>query len=103
MHGFRVPICHRDGYDCTNRIAADVLKYIEILEDYNREIFEKMPKWVSVKERLPQSGLYLCCLNGGFRTIRHFDGEQWEDAEGGAYATWVVTHWMPLPQPPEED
>lgn len=68
------------------------------------------PKWISVEERLPcqNDGLmYICLLVGGVH-----DQLQWYDlcdfAEG---KFWVhdmedncrVTHWMPLPEPPEKE
>ena len=98
---------HNDPYEpgirCADNMCYDAHEYIEILEDYNREIFERMPKWVSVKERLPENGgVYLCCLNNEFRTICYFYGEQWDDLES-AYVTHLVTHWMPLPNLPKED
>ena len=34
--------------------------------------------------------------------ICFFDGEKWYDADDGGWVTGV-THWMPLPEPPEED
>lgn len=99
------PYAIKDGYNCVcqNKMGKDALEYIEVLEDYYREIFERMPKWVSVKERLPENGGgYLCCLNSEFRTICYFDGGQWDDSEN-AYVTHLVTHWIPLPNLPKED
>jgi hypothetical protein len=65
--------------------------------------------WISVKDRLPEeSGIYLVFSNLGNRLIldysaRHklfnsFDSYSTEQAKGFAIA---VTHWMPLPEPPE--
>lgn len=107
------PYVTRYGHDCMNRMAADALEYIQslekeiaehdLLEDHIRDLTKMMPKWISVKERLPKNGgVYLCCLNSVFRTICYFDGEQWDDSED-AYATHLVTHWMPLPNLPKED
>lgn len=71
---------------------------LKMYEDMDTE-----PKWISVKERLPENGgVYLCCLNSEFRTICYFDGGQWDDSEN-AYVTHLVTHWMPLPNLPKED
>jgi hypothetical protein len=81
------------------------------------------PKWIPVTERLPeQDGKYLVCKNlfgGAYITAIRFanDGrkvckfdfrERWEnvwyeyDIEYGYLTVDTVTHWMPLPEPPNE-
>lgn len=63
------------------------------------------PKWISVKERLPEcDGRYLCnvksfAFKGSFyTTILKYDKGGF--IEGYIY-TDDVTHWMPLPEPPK--
>lgn len=75
-----------------------------------------MNEWISVKDRLPER------LSQGFRTYivasyspnrklysigaynwidNHFSssyGEKLEFDDG----YWIITHWMPLPEPPEK-
>lgn len=101
------PYVIRDRYDCTNRMAADVLKYIEIINDYNHEIFERMPKWISVKDRLPEEGSLCCAVSDGDICVSY-----WHTGEGGRWFytngeyDCNVTHWMllpPLPDLPRED
>jgi hypothetical protein len=81
-------------------------------------------KWISVKDRLPET--HLRCLvyregynkMGGYLTMATFtpcykglegdlmDGRQvWYDydSECGDYELTNVTHWIPLPDPPNED
>ncbi len=69
-----------------------------------------MNEWISVKEKLPkETGSYLASIlrpNGKGGAIRDcwvlywggagYSGRMWtcEDA--------IVTHWMPLPDPPKE-
>lgn len=70
-------------------------------------------EWISVKDRLPEydlngSNRYLTCDNRGFV----FGGHQYftVNREAGFYdlvdGNWEidkdVTHWMPLPEPPEQ-
>jgi len=62
-------------------------------------IIEAVPEWVSVEERLPEkSGTYLIHVAPHWTgTCGYYnDGSGWKPGEG------VVTHWMPLPGPPEE-
>ena len=74
--------------------------------------------WISVKDRLPDSnGLYIvtacdegCSAGEGIWydtvvvTAEYYDGI-WTWFEGGSEydLSGIVTHWMPLPEPPEED
>ena len=58
--------------------------------------------WIPVSERLPEGEKVLVLWKDG--TI-HLD---WTFIDGGSYYWWnsgqaVVTHWMPLPTPPEAD
>ena len=90
------------NFDCSE-IDRDALAYIERLES-------KQPKWISVKDRLPEVyGTYLTftqCPKGNWieTNIYEHREERWEHDCG--YHTedvtdWI-THWMPLPEPPKE-
>lgn len=66
--------------------------------------------WISVKERMPmliETVLFIGknCHGGWFSAKRgYFDGTFWHSEDSGTvYPTTPVTHWMPLPEPPEED
>lgn len=74
---------------------------VKQLEDHIRNLTKMMPKWISVKERLPEEGVYLCCLGYAFKAICYYDDDRWDDSEC-ADVTRFVTHWMPLPRLPEE-
>ena len=59
-------------------------------------------KWIPVSERLPDAnGVYLSVDDMGIYSFRVFDPNKrmwkaiWEDEK--------VTHWMPMPEPPEEE
>lgn len=77
-----------------NTMMKDSIDYIEQLE--------KNTKWISVKDRMPED----------FKTVIVLR----DDLPGGLVdVTWViaglwgvpkgvnVTHWMPMPEPPEEE
>lgn len=62
-------------------------------------------EWVSVKDRLPEeSGMYIVTANDGHAQRVSF--VQWQKKNRmwnltAARSYWRVTHWMPLPEPPE--
>ena len=75
-------------------------------------------EWVSVEDRLPQSiinKVLVYCENGyiGYGHYEKYQGEEmWYNLESGEpFASWnlencspyKVTHWMPLPNPPERE
>jgi hypothetical protein len=61
-------------------------------------------KWIPVSERLPEDEkLVLCLTNTGWYWIARYNDcgdEMWCDGESWASKTYI-THWMPLPKPPE--
>lgn len=80
-------------------------------------------RWISVKDRLPEEdGKYLVFEQNNGRTntsilrfakdarkVDRYDFKsRWEnawyeyDSEWGHYTVDSVTHWMPIPEPPEE-
>ena len=71
-------------------------------------------KWISVKDRLPDyMGEVLVIVSGKPHENITLDGAyeiaEYDPVEGWILEMWpewcsgVVTHWMPLPDPPEED
>lgn len=53
--------------------------------------------WISVKDRLPEKDEYVLCfcnIGDGFQAIFHYGKER-------KFNGTAVTHWMPLPEPPE--
>ena len=90
-------------YDPLKLAAADL---IERLTAENAVLREKVPQWISVEERRPEPGERVLATDGIFvgeayrtsaDTWRRYDGIAMRDCIGS-----VVTHWMPLPEAPEE-
>lgn len=56
--------------------------------------------WIAVSESLPDAdGSYLVYQSGGYRFSRDFIDGEWVNAKSKKYGD--ITHWMPLPQPPQ--
>ena len=93
-----------DDNGCSPYVERDVLALIQHLE-------AQQPKWISVKERMPdKEGDYLV------RKVHSYsDKDGYSKIDVCIYCRmrdpeWIgcgnlceVTHWMPLPEPPEED
>jgi len=75
-----------------------------------RALWEKIPRWIPVTERLPEIGQRTLVRCNGQTFVGTFCSVPYESGEG-AHAYWDgdecdtylnVTHWMPLPEPTEE-
>lgn len=67
----------------------------------------EVSRWIPVTERLPDKNKQwvLCLCVGGAMEVLRFDFQTWEwDSQypGRRYMESYVTHWMLLPEPPEE-
>lgn len=62
------------------------------------------PKWISVEDRLPKGGSMVIAHMAYFYEVLQWDAktELWFSAHS-IHAKPYVTHWMPLPEPPNED
>lgn len=91
--------------DDVHMFAADLIerdqKEIEALR-------AKLPKWISVKERLPIDRLkkYLVAFRDTGGSIvdmaRYFPSDGWT-CDNWDVPQNLITHWMPLPEPPKEN
>ena len=109
--------CPYDEDGCaTSQQIIDALEYIQQLEHRISELTEKVaqleaaqPKWISVGERSPERGVYFV------RCIHNYtDNDGYECYKVAIYLNkeyrWIdvgnllkVTHWMPIPELPNED
>ena len=98
-----------DG-DCVDEVKHDALAYIRQLE-------ARVPRWIPVEERLPEKHLQECLCRYVFDEIPGVSGHihvlTWHAYGTNGYVyrphftdegfeSMRVTHWMPLPEPPEE-
>ena len=80
------------------QVYADHLRETEQWQPYEivQDLIDALPQWISVEDRLPEMGVYLVSRKENrYPTSRFFDGEKWVSSA-------TITHYMPLPQPPEE-
>ena len=62
-----------------------------------------MSKWISVGDKMPRNGQTVLFLSHGDIHVGYVFGPGiWMDAFAEESIV-VVTHWMPLPAPPEEE
>ena len=63
-------------------------------------------EWVSVKDRLPETGGYVVCIakrnpfSRFMPMVARIEKNGWVNPITGQYIS-EVTHWMPIPQPPK--
>lgn len=98
--------CHYDGRDfphCIARLLDDALALIQQLEAQGT-------KWISVAERLPEANAFVLMYTRGWMAegiYNEVTGFEYYDKESKPWA-WkkvdeIITHWMPLPEPPKEE
>ena len=88
---------HRENYDGMDEVNEACRMGMEALERM---------RWIPCSERLPDENnrWVLClCVSGAMEVLK-FEYTMWNwDAQypGRCYMENYVTHWMPLPEPPE--
>ena len=61
------------------------------------------PEWISVKERLPGREWVLCKCRAKIHEVLSLRDGYWYHDPQHKFMGGFVTHWMPLPAPPEEE
>ena len=77
--------------ECLDALVGDAFGYIKQLE-------ARVPKWISVKDRLPEDDENVMILsNERITFVGFYKNGQWISYSLYAIYGNVVTHWMPLP------
>ena len=92
-----------DGNFCSSDIVLkDAIALIEHLESERDAALAKVPKWISVKERLPEeAGKYIVCTRKKAvycTAFRCFYDKGYFATDSNTH----ITHWMYMPEPPKE-
>ena len=99
---------------CQRDLARDALEQIEnleaIIKDKEKslcELEQKVPKWVSIKDALPEhvQGNYLILLGGEIYAAK-WEYDEWNEKYAFRIDCQIVpnvTHWMKVPEPPKEE
>lgn len=101
---YECPYCDSD--DCMEELLKDALALIEHLESERDAALAKVPKWISIQERLPQDGQKIVMINEKYPSITLqgiYKADKTPDTiRVLGFGIGKVTHWMPLPEPPKE-
>ena len=63
-----------------------------------------MSKWISVKERVPNNVEDVLITDGYDRyAVAYFSKDKTWEVSKDILICGIVTHWMPLPEPPEKN
>ena len=93
--GWREACPHLGTGVCDNKAekAADAIE--ELLQKT-----QQLPRWIPVAERLPEPYTWVLVSAEKHEVAfdAFYDGAQWKDAVLNGL---IVTHWMPLPEPPK--
>lgn len=65
----------------------------------------EQPRWISVEERLPEEAVRVLVRLSGIKPPIGFPRMDTDRVVDGRWMRWfdLVTHWMPLPEPPTEE
>ena len=107
-------------YKCGDCFYADLCEKSELLLGFSRDnpaycsVFlnsadvTPVQKWISVKDRLPEAGGYVVCIakrnqfSRFMPMVAKIEKNGWVNPITEQYIS-VVSHWMPIIEPPKEE
>ena len=95
-------ICEQGGLLQTKEYTPDDLVSL-ITQCFN----DLQPQWVSVDDRLPESGANNCVSVGSYDVdftgcAYHRNGDWFASSSNTLIPSHTITHWQPMPLPPSE-
>ena len=98
-----------DAADAIEELQGELWKAISD----NTDLLVMLPRWISVGDRLPESGQACLCyyVGGAYKQLSWISLDTFYECDSlsGFYPhlkdaiDGEVTHWMPLPEPPKEE
>ncbi len=120
IHG-QCAVCYYHGNPCNALTeiplaqAADAIeelkKALDAMNDAHNEGYDVgywagrrdyEPKWIPVTEALPERGCYVLVYEDGDIIMASYSNGEWLLRDMYEIIELKPTHWMPLPEPPEE-
>lgn len=96
-----IPLPRPENADYWRRVHLKLAAY-EDAEEQGLLVRLPLNEWIPVTERLPGRERVLCkCRANIYEVLSLRDGSWYHDSQH-QYMSGFVTHWMPLPEPPEE-
>ena len=80
----------------------DAQKSIEVFGQANAALREKVPEWIAVTVMIPPDQEEVLVLTRSKNGVRNIDKGYWAIDHFIHRGRSAVTHWMPLPELPEE-
>lgn len=62
-----------------------------------------MNNWISVKDRLPEYMESILAFGNGTIYVCWYDTCKWIYSDCCGCSADIITHWMPLPEPPKDE
>ena len=99
---------HGKQYFARDMEAADAIEELQaqlmFSNDAAKAIAEKVPRWIPVTERLPEPNTRVIGFMAwkAMTAIEYQNGKWYSIDHLEPLPDEAVTHWMPLPEPPEE-
>lgn len=92
-----------EAYDFGRKVRASTFlsKLFGLDDEKSEENHREAAKWISTKDALPELGMRVIVNIKGHGKVKPYQSVwTFEDGEREVWEQWV-THWMPLPEPPE--